>query len=340
MTEALKQAAQQALDALKKKHGQWGQGHDELNVSAIDALERALTQRPAAQAGEREAFEAEMRCEETWGHRSLKKRPDGRYQNWQVDVMWDVWQARASLPTQPAAQADCVGCEGKPSATNSPCAVCMGAQQVTPEPVQLDVVRQAIEERDAMESRYHELAKSMTYKGNSVAWWHSKATAYRNAIDEVWGALKAAGIYADGAKTCADGVRELAATPEPVGEVVAWWYDTHPRPSIETIRLDHTFTDHAGEYLKGRPLVFGDTHAAPGVPDGFALVPVEPTAAMLHCIVYDQYPQDADEGRKLQRKQLGEPNSEDHVPFKTEFELAVGQYKRMLAAAQAKGADK
>ena len=31
--------------------------------------------------------------------------------------------------TQPAAQAECVGCEGKPSATNSPCAVCMGAQQ-------------------------------------------------------------------------------------------------------------------------------------------------------------------------------------------------------------------
>ena len=57
----------------------------------------ALTQRPAAQT-EREAFEAEMRCEETWGHRSLMKRPDGRYQNWQVDVMWDVWQARASLP--------------------------------------------------------------------------------------------------------------------------------------------------------------------------------------------------------------------------------------------------
>lgn len=43
------------------------------------------------------------------------------------------------------------------------------------------------------------------------------------------------------------------------GEVVAWWYGTHPRPSIETIRLDHTFTDHAGEYIKGRPLVFGDT---------------------------------------------------------------------------------
>ena len=50
-----------------------------------------------AELNEREAFEAEMRCEEVWGHRSLEKRPDGRYQNWQVNAMWDVWQARAAL---------------------------------------------------------------------------------------------------------------------------------------------------------------------------------------------------------------------------------------------------
>ena len=50
---------------------------------------------------EREAFEAEMRCEETWGHRSLKRRPDGRYQNWQVDLMWEAWQARAQVQGEP-----------------------------------------------------------------------------------------------------------------------------------------------------------------------------------------------------------------------------------------------
>lgn len=58
------------------------------------------TQEPA-QAGElpdeRAAFEAEMRCSEEWGHRSLKKRTNGKYENWQVDLMWDVWQARAAL---------------------------------------------------------------------------------------------------------------------------------------------------------------------------------------------------------------------------------------------------
>ena len=50
---------------------------------------------------EREAFEAKMRCEETWGHRSLKRRPDGCYQNWRVDLMWDLWQARAQVQGEP-----------------------------------------------------------------------------------------------------------------------------------------------------------------------------------------------------------------------------------------------
>lgn len=78
-----------------------------INASRLyDAIEAAIlaklqaTQEPV-QAGElpdeREAFEAEMRCVEEWGHRSLKKRTNGKYENWQVALMWDVWQARAAL---------------------------------------------------------------------------------------------------------------------------------------------------------------------------------------------------------------------------------------------------
>ena len=51
---------------------------------------------PSQPVDEREAFENEMSCEEIWGHRSLKKKPDGRYANWCVDLMWSVWQARAA----------------------------------------------------------------------------------------------------------------------------------------------------------------------------------------------------------------------------------------------------
>lgn len=79
-----------------------------------------------------------------------------------------------------------------------------------PERVGLDAIRQAIEERDAMEQKYHDLAEHMVYHGNSVSWWYSKAMAYRNAIDEVWAALREAGVVSDGKKTCADGVKELA----------------------------------------------------------------------------------------------------------------------------------
>ncbi len=47
----------------------------------------------------REAFESEMRCHEIWGHRSLVRKKSGRYANWCVDLMWDVWKA-----AQPAIQ--------------------------------------------------------------------------------------------------------------------------------------------------------------------------------------------------------------------------------------------
>ena len=82
------------------------------------------------------------------------------------------------------------------------------------DPVGLDAVRQAIEERDDMERKYHDLAEHMVYHGNSVSWWHSKARAYRDAVDKVWSELKAAGIVCDGIKTSADGVRELANPPQ------------------------------------------------------------------------------------------------------------------------------
>ena len=39
----------QALDALEKKYGKWGQGHDELNAAAMTALRQALEQPAPAQ---------------------------------------------------------------------------------------------------------------------------------------------------------------------------------------------------------------------------------------------------------------------------------------------------
>jgi hypothetical protein len=84
-----------------------------------------------------------------------------------------------------------------------------------PERMDLDAIKQAIEERDEAVQQYHDLAQSMVYHGNSVAHWYGKAKAYRDAIGKVWNELQAAGIACDGNKSCADGVRELAARKAP-----------------------------------------------------------------------------------------------------------------------------
>ena len=99
MTTELKQAAQQAVDAFDA----FGDADDFASLFELTQKMRALRAaiQQAEVTDEREAFEAEMRCEDVWGHRSLKKRPDGRYQNWQVDLMWDVWQARSILSLRP-----------------------------------------------------------------------------------------------------------------------------------------------------------------------------------------------------------------------------------------------
>lgn len=74
----------------------------------------------------------------------------------------------------------------------------------------LDVIRQAIEERDAALQACDDLANNMVYHGNSVSWWYSKAMAYRDAVDKCWDALREAGISADGQTHVADAIRELA----------------------------------------------------------------------------------------------------------------------------------
>lgn len=76
----------------------------------------------------------------------------------------------------------------------------------------LDAIRQAIEERDAAVRDTELLSTEMVYKGNSVQWWHSKATAYKDALGKAWDALAAAGIHSDGTFDVAEGIRRLAAT--------------------------------------------------------------------------------------------------------------------------------
>jgi hypothetical protein len=65
-----------------------------------------------------------------------------------------------------------------------------------------------------------------------------------------------------------------------------------------------------------------------GTPDGWKLIPVEPTAEMLENLAADIYPDDKEAGLRLQRLRG------TNVVFpKHEIEMAVGKYARMLDAA-------
>ncbi len=73
-------------------------------------------------------------------------------------------------------------------------------------------------------------------------------------------------------------------------------------------------------------------------PDGWQLVPMEPTLEMLAPIVHYKWPEDSEAGKAHQRKHGLWPidTNPEAIPAKAEYEIAVGQYQRMLAAAPAK----
>lgn len=215
-------------------------------------------QRPAAQT-ELEAFEAEMRCEETWGHRSLKKRPDGRYQNWQVDVMWDVWQARASLTAPQQATPDHVPDAGK-------------MVQATPEPL--------AEHADHIPEIAARLRLVAKLAGCAEAVPEDDLTAV-GCIFSVLGNMRRA-------------LELKQATPEPVGEPAAWrWFNSNGDQvtnwldfkAAQKAKVEAQVAEAGGriEYAYTGPA------AAPAVPDDTALLDyldtlaTRPAGSDLHC---------------------------------------------------------
>lgn len=100
----------------------------------------------------------------------------------------------------------------------------------------------------------------------------------------------------------------------------------------------HVVTADAWAAWQARAAIEADR--AKRVPDGWKLVPIEPTASMLHCLVYSSHPFDDDYGKALQREQrLRKDQSPEQylefIPYKSEFERMAGQYSRMLSASPA-----
>jgi hypothetical protein len=71
------------------------------------------------------------------------------------------------------------------------------------------------------------------------------------------------------------------------------------------------------------------------IPEGWKLVPIEPTNAMLEQLTTNQWSEDWDAGKRLQLVQFDRPDFpvDEIVPPVSEMECAVGKWYRVLAAA-------
>jgi hypothetical protein len=67
----------------------------------LAAYRRHIEAQAGGAEGEREAFEAELRDEEEWGHHSFGRFKNGDYKAWRTAFAWAVWQA--ALAASPAA---------------------------------------------------------------------------------------------------------------------------------------------------------------------------------------------------------------------------------------------
>lgn len=104
MTQELKQAAQQAIEALDEIHA--GKRHPQLALAVAHNLRRALNQRPAAQT-ERGLFE-ELWAKPNNVHLTLDVN-QRNYHYPQAKAGWSAWKARASLPASQQATPEPVG---------------------------------------------------------------------------------------------------------------------------------------------------------------------------------------------------------------------------------------
>lgn len=211
----------------------------------------ALTQRPAAQAGEREAFIDWL--ETTWPKSHPKGSGNDYWRNGHVAAL--AWQARASLPTQPAAQADSMGMPtscGKPLCSPDEhhplCKLHKPAAQATPEPLPLGpLAKRNIYDaiRGAYDLGYNDARNARTVPGDSAPDYDGRS------VEEDHGSA----LFNLLSK------RLKPATPEPVGEPFAW-------TSMGQIRFIPPTQDHdTYTALYIRP--------APGVPDFASLLKIK-----------------------------------------------------------------
>lgn len=234
MTEELKQAARQALEALEhaeKDAADFQRLNTDQTSVAIKSLRQALTQRPAAQT-EREAPYGY--CPECGAPGvTRERRPDGD-DKCSNGHRYPSRSAHASLPPQPEAQEMPDAVEHYGTVDDLP------ATQATPEPVQPFLVRDVAA---LLGASVPDVCKALVHLGHG-----QRSTNMEIKPEE--------------ALAVAEHIRAKAATPEPVGEPAFW---------VPTKQLQQRETTTRGYLWFSNPQndswtpVF--TRPAPGVPD-------------------------------------------------------------------------
>lgn len=325
MTEELKQAARQALEALKHGVAQLnGIGipleADPLH-SAIAALTRALTQRPAAQEGE--AFESA----DDWLKATGRTEQAGCTAV-QLNLLRIGFNAgRASLPAPQQATPEWLHLKSYGYAPGNYMSKCLRCGQT---PAGLDkratscrpCAEAAYADQQATPDQFADASKMVAPVAlRSV---HLTRDTAGMCVVRVNGrvAIRDNGDIIDHIATLEWFADTQQATPEPVGEVWGWAIeDKHGvaqaiRPARKEffgcVQSTDPFTaediakmDREWAGLAPHRIVTVYTRPAPGVPEGFALVPVEPTPEMWQSV--------------------------------NQFAHAGSVWESMLAAAQAKG---
>lgn len=311
MTEELKQAAQQAIEALDEIHA--GKRHPQLALAVAHNLRRALNQRPAAQTWDKNAdvckgaWELGTACgtcakciatkpaqrpaaqterglfEELWAKpNNVQLTLDVNQRDYhypQAKAGWSAWQFRASLPAPP--------------------------QQATPEPDD--------------DGKWRDVALRFD-KHRMQALWHLQAM------------LKDPAKHADIVRQfLKDPTHPAAATPEPVGEPALTRYkflniEGEELCPVERLRGFLPIALSGQDWLDVEPFLDALTRPAPGVTETDADALLDFMEA--HRVsVTPEY-----EGQWCARQYDDEPQAV------AEFEAATPRDAiRALAAAQAKG---
>lgn len=313
-----------------------------------------MTNNPTIDGVLREEFERSVAT--LYCHADLRKRSDGCYINDQIQSAWWGWKERSALLDAPAVERQKIVSHRDD-----------WFEAIEDENIRKEILRvrpdlsSAVERQEPVaevvatggphdrEDRVLvELQAELPPIGTKIYAAPPKVAALQSTITRLEARITQLESEAEFAAATYQASRDRIAELESGrGEPVAWMYKREggeilgqlvqmESDNLKCIRLGKCHDDGTRymwpreDYIEWTPLFTAPPAPVAAVPDGWKLVPVEPTAEMLENLAAEIYPDDKEAGLRLQRLRG------TNVVFpKHEIEMAVGKYARMLDASPA-----